>query len=646
MPSFAQPFWLIVGMLVCAAAILFISFSTARRRQKLAQFAAPQLLPILTANVSQARRRLKGALFVLGLACLFLALARPQWGNRWIDLRRKGIDILIGFDISKSMLAPDIKPSRLQRAKLAVRDFTARLASDRIGLLPFAGTSFLICPLTTDYDAFNASLDALDTNTIPKGGTNIGRAIQDAGRVLAGELNHKILILITDGEDLSQDALKAAAVAKQEKMVIYTVGVGTPQGELIPLPDAGGGAGNFVKDEQGEFVTSKLDEKTLAAIAETTGGIYVPLGSMGQGLDAVYEQKLALIPKEEQAKRKKKVPIERFQWPLAAAVLLFSLEFLLIGRRRKLRLPLIFTAGRRKKQQAAAVLLLSALCSTRAQADQGSDFYQAKQYDQAAQFYQDALAQDSHNPALHFNLGTALHQQGKYKEAEAEFSKALQTDDLDLQAKSYSNRGISQYQAGKVAEVTDLDLAIQQVRQAKQSVEAALKLKPENKKTGRNLETVKKKLAELEQRQEEQQEQQQSQDKENSEKQDNNEKQPQPKQEDEKQNSADKKQDSGSEQKQNEKKAEPQQDGSQEKQQPDAPAPGKEQKKTDEPAADKQQPENPPPQGDQNKEETRMIGKMTTEEAQSLLDSLKGEQGELNFIPQEAADGESVGRDW
>ncbi|WP_417909697.1 VWA domain-containing protein [Candidatus Electronema sp. PJ] len=653
MPSFVQPFWLLVGLLACCAAALFISFSTFRRRQKLAQFAAPQLLPILTANVSQARRRLKAALFVLGLACLFLALARPQWGNRWIEVRRKGIDILIGFDVSKSMLAPDIKPSRLQRAKLAVRDFTARLHGDRIGLLPFAGTSFLSCPLTTDYDAFNASLDALDTNTIPKGGTNIGRAIEDAGQVLAGELNYKILILITDGEDLSQDALKAAAVAKQEKMLIYTVGVGTPQGELIPLPDPGNGAEKFIKNEQGEFVTSKLDEKTLLALAETTGGMYVPLGSMGQGLDAIYERKLALIPKEEQAQRKKKVAVERFQWPLAAAVFLFSMEFLLIGRRRKLHLPFIFTAGRRKKQQTAAVLLLCALCSTLAQADQGSDLYQAKQYEQAAQFYQDALAKDRSNPTLHFNLGAALHKQGKYDEAVAEFNQALQTDDLTLQAKSYFNRGISHYQAGTAAEAAHLEQAIQQLRWAKHAFESVLKLKPKDNQARLNLETVKKKLAELEQKQKEQQEQQQAQNKENNEKQ----------KKDAKQDSEDKKQESGSEQKQNEPEKQPPQDkdngqkqedkgkqpenGSQEKQQENAaPAPDKEQKKADETAADKQQPETPPPQDKQDKEGAKMMGKMTKEEAQNLLDSLKNEQGELNFLPQEAADGESVGRDW
>lgn len=659
--SFVQTFWLIAGLLACCGAVVFITFSTARRRKKLTQFAAPHLLPQLTANVSQARRRLKNILFVLGLACLFLALAQPQWGSRLVDVRRKGIDILIGFDVSKSMLAQDVKPNRLQRAKLAVRDFAARLSGDRIGLLPFAGTSFLRYPLTTDYDAFNASLDDLDTDIILKGGTNISAAIQDAAKILSSESNYKILILITDGEDLSQDALKAAALAKKEKMVIYTVGVGTLQGELIPLP--GGGAGNFVKDERGEFVTSKLDEKALTAIAETTGGSYVPLGSMGQGLDTVYERKLALIPKEDQAQHKKKVPVERFQWPLGVALVLFSLEFLLIGRRRALHLPFVATAGRRKKQQAAAVLLLCVLCSGSARADEGGELFQARKYKEAAELYQNRLEQDSDNPSLHFNLGTALHKQGNYGKAAAEFSRALQTDDLVLQAKSYYNRGISQYVAGaETAEKAgNVEQAVEQLKQAKQSFEAALKLKPENKKAGRNLQTVEKKLAELKEKQKQQQEQKPQGEK-NSQKQDNK--------EEKQQSGADNKQESSSGQKQQEKQAGPQgqnaqekndtkkgesgqeQSGNQEKQrQKGVPDPSKEQKKAEDTAATPQkqagsanQTDKPP---QEQKEGTKMMmGKMTEEEARSLLDSLKGEQGELNFMPQEAADGEKVGRDW
>ncbi|MGX9728919.1 MAG: VWA domain-containing protein [Candidatus Electronema sp. VV] len=621
MPSFAQSFWLLAGLLVCGAAVLFLALRTRRRKQELAKFAAPHLLPLLTANVSQARRWLKNVLFVLGLACLCAALARPQWGSSWIELRRKGIDLLIAVDVSKSMLAPDMKPSRLERAKLAVRDFTAKLdGGDRIGLMPFAGTAFLRFPLTTDYDAFNTALDSLSTETVPNGGTSIGQVIEDAVRFLAGESNHKILILLTDGEDLDEDGegrlQQALSLAAREKMLIYTVGVGTPQGELIPLP-----TGGFVQDN-GVFVTSRLDEQTLTAVAEATGGSYTPLGSMGEGLDSVYERKLALLPKNEQAPRKKRLPVERFQWPLAAAALLFSADFLLIGRRQRLRLPLIFTAGRRKKKtpEATAALLLCLFAALPARADQGSDLYRSGRHAEAAAWYQQELAKNSGNPVLHFNLGASLHQQGRHDEAAAAFTKALRSDDVELQGKSYFNRGLSLHHAGaKEEQAGALPQAVERLKQAEQSFASAARLLPEavkKEKAARSQRIVKAKREQLEKRLQDQKQQ-----KPDSGKKEEKKQQEQP---------------SGGEERQ---QKEQNQDGRGDKNTPSS-GDGKEQNKPD-----KKQQEGPPPAGEQNSKEERIMGRMTQEEARILLDSLKGEQSELNFIPQEAAD--PTGRkDW
>ncbi len=654
MPSFAQPFWLLAGLLVCGAAVLFLALRTRRRKQELAKFAAPHLLPLLTANVSRTRRRLKNVLFVLGLACLFLALARPQWGSSWIELRRKGIDLLIAVDVSKSMLAPDMKPSRLERAKLAVRDFTAKLdGGDRIGLLPFAGASFLRFPLTTDYDAFNTALSALSIETIPNPGTKIGPAIEEAVQLLSGVANHKILILLTDGEDLNEDEKglrRALDLAAREKMLIYTVGVGTPQGELIPLP-----TGGFVQ-ENGVFVTSRLDEQTLTAVAEATGGSYTPLGSMGEGLDSVYERKLALLPKNEQAPRKKRLPIERFQWPLAAAALLFSADFLLIGRRRRLRLPLIFTAGRRRSKTSTAALLLCFAAALPARADQGRDLYQAGKYGEAAAWYQQELAKDISNPVLHFNLGASLHQQGQHTEAAEAFTKALRSDDVELQGKSYFNRGLSLHHAGaKEEQAGALPQAVERLKQAEQSFAAAASLLPEaakKEKAVRSQRIVKAKREQLEKRIQEQ-------------------KQQKPDSGGNKEKKKQQEQPSGGEERQ---QKEQNQDGSGDKKPPSS-GDGKEQqnkpdKKQQEgqlsaaPQSDaddkktasqggKEQPQAPselggaapPPAGEQNSKDERIMGRMTQEEARILLDSLKGEQGELNFIPQEAAD-PTGGKDW
>ncbi|MCI5150582.1 MAG: VWA domain-containing protein, partial [Candidatus Electrothrix sp. MAN1_4] len=487
----------------CLALLVFTFFTTRRRKNKLESFVAPKLLAGLTSNVSRSHRRVKNILCILGIAFLFLALARPQYGERWIEVRRKGIDILIGVDVSKSMLAQDIKPSRLERAKLAIRDFVVKLEGDRVGLLPFAGTAFLMCPLTTDYEAFNASLTTLDAESIPKGGTDLGLAIRQGGEVLSNETNHKILVLVTDGEDLSEDALRAAEKAKEQNMTVYTIGVGTPEGELIPASQ--GQKGRFIQDAQGKFITSKLDEQTLTALAETTGGLYVPLGNMGQGFDTIYEQKLALVPEEEHGQRRRKIPIERFPWPLGVAVLLLSVDFLITGRRssRSLSLPFVKTAGRRRKRVALTVFFigtisgLSNFITPQAQASQGEELFKAGDYAGAEAYYQQSLEKENTDPALYFNLGGSLYRQQKYDQAATAFTQALSTDDLSLQAQSYYNRGNSQFFLGMASAAEDKEETLKQWNAAKKSFEAALQLEPEDKAAAHNLEMVSKKLDQL-----------------------------------------------------------------------------------------------------------------------------------------------------
>ncbi|HEY2344099.1 MAG TPA: VWA domain-containing protein, partial [Chthoniobacteraceae bacterium] len=261
--QFAQPLWLIVGAVACALlAWQYRRFDRAQRAA-LAQFAGARLLDKLTSSVSPGRRRVKRALFTLGVGLLFVALARPQAGFEWQETHRKGLEILFAVDTSKSMLAEDVKPSRLARAKLAVTDLVAKLNGDGVGLLAFAGNGFLQCPVTLDYDAFQESLDALDTNTIPRGGTDIASAIREAEAVFqTRSAADKILVLITDGEDLGGEGIAAAEEAAKHGVKIFTVGVGSAAGELIPVPNENGGV-EFAKDENGQLVKSHLDEATL-----------------------------------------------------------------------------------------------------------------------------------------------------------------------------------------------------------------------------------------------------------------------------------------------------------------------------------------------------------------------------------------------
>jgi len=644
MLHFAQPLWLIAGLISSLGAAFFIRINIVRRKKELQQFASPHLLAGLTRNVSLSRRRLKNILLVLGLACLFIGLARPQYGNRWVEVKRKGIDILIGVDVSKSMLARDISPNRLERAKLAIKDFVTRLEGDRVGLLPFAGTAFLMCPLTTDYDAFNASLDVLDINTIPKGGTDIGVAIGQAGKVLANEANHKIFVLVTDGEDLGDIGLKAAQEAKNQKMTVYTIGVGTPEGELIPIP--GEISTTFVQDKDGNFVTSRLDEKSLAEIAGTTNGLHVPLGSMGQGFDTIYRQKLTLIPKGEHDQRKRKVPIERFPWPLGAAVLLLGSDFLITGRKSvwALRLPFIKTAGRRKKQQAAtlALVLIYVVCSSPVRASEGEEFFKAGEYDQASQFYQEALQKNPEDPVLHFNMGDSAYRKNEYGHAVAEFDEALKTEDLSLQAKSYYNRGNALYFLGAGTENTDPEHTIKLWQQALESYQAALSLQRDDKEAAHNRDVVQKKLEQLEEQEKKQEEEKNNQDKEDQQKQDNKdnkENEKQERQKDGKQSSED-----NAEQKEQQPAGD-----NQDQQNPEQNTNGH---KNDREKTKEQQQSTGDKSGQQAKEmskqdmERRQQGKMTREEAKNLLNSLKGEQGELNFIPQGTEPLSDGDRDW
>ena len=645
--QFAQPLWLIAGLIICLAVTLFIRVNIVRRTKELQQFASPHLLPALTRNVSRSRRRIKNILLVLGLACLFIALARPQYGNRWVEVKRKGIDILIGVDVSRSMLARDISPNRLERAKLAIKDFVARLEGDRVGLLPFAGTSFLMCPLTTDYDAFNASLDALDVNTIPRGGTDIGTALREANKALTNEANHKIFILVTDGEDLKDEGLKAAAEAKAEKMTVYTIGVGTPEGELIPLP--GDQSGKFYQDRDGNFITSRLDEKTLTKIAETTGGLYVPLGNMGQGFDTIYQQKLALVPKEEHGERKRQVPIERFPWPLGAAVLLLSADFLITGRKSRwaLRLPFIKTAGRRKRQQTAvlSVLLLCLAWAPPGQASEGEELFKAGNYEQAIKYYQQQLQKSPEDPILHFNLGDALYRNKKYEQAVAEFNSALQTEDLSLQARSYYNRGNGQYFMGAATEQTDPEHTIKLWQQALESYQAALALQPDDKEAAHNRKLVAEKLEQLKKQEQNKKKKEENQQKDNKGKQDDQKQQDkenkdQQQQKDGQQQSPD----PGQQDQQQQDGGDREQHNSQEDtngQDDDGNKGHKDQQQGDKEQKDRQNQEM-----SRRDMARRMQGKMTREEAENLLESLRGEQGELNFIPRGAGSADNDGRDW
>ncbi len=660
---FAQPFWLIVGIIVCTIAFVFLRISAARRRRVLTEFAAPETCDRLTINVSDTRRRIKNILVLAALASCFIALARPHYGEEWREVRQKGIDILIAVDTSRSMLTRDIQPNRLERAKLAIKDFVGRLEGDRVGLMPFAGSSFLMCPLTTDYGAFTASLDALGPDSIPFGGTDLAGVINAAGTLLSNEANHKILILVTDGEDLKGEALQAAKNAAEHNMTIYTIGVGTPEGELIP--DMKSGGKTYIKDASGNFVRSKLDAITLTKIAEITGGLYVPLGTMGQGFTTIYQEKLKLVPKEEHNERMQRHPIERFYWPLALAIVLLALDFLISGRKstRSFGIPLIKTAGRRLFNRGKLLIVFTVLLSGltgNANGSTGDDLYHEKNFDQAEKAYAKTLEKAPENAIVHFNLGDVQYKKKAYEKAISSYTKALQDDDLGLQAKSYYNRGNAGYQLGRTHLKTDPEQAMKLYRQAISDYEGSLALQPDDPDAVYNRDLVRQQLKELEKQQQKKKQQEQKNQQNNKNKKKKKDKKNQGK-EDKQKNGDEKKdnskqQNSGQENKPNQQKKDKGDQSQEQKNQAGGDQAAKDKKSAkDEKSSQKSsaadQQKNKPENGDQNGMSTgkkaehgkgmstedkqrRKQGKMTSQEAQSLLDALEDEEGRLDFIPQ------------
>ncbi|MBI5023962.1 MAG: VWA domain-containing protein [Candidatus Omnitrophica bacterium] len=329
-------FWVVMFLAI------FLFRMIDRRFRILQRFAAAQLLPEIIPGLSRERWRWKNILLVGVFVFSVLALARPQWGFEWQEVKRRGLDILMVVDTSKSMLTADVKPNRLERTKLAIKDLLKKLKGDRVGLIAFAGDAFMVCPLTVDYAGFMLSLNDLDVRTVGRGGTNLSRAIEEAIRDYGATRNeYKAVILVTDGDDLEGDALAAARKAKDKGIRIYSIGIGTPEGELIQFANERGET-EFLKDSAGNFVKSRLNENLLQQIALTTGGMYVRSGGVDFGLDFIYEHELTKLPigslreeKRDIEQKMKKHYHERFQIPLAVAVILLLIETCLPTRKTR-----------------------------------------------------------------------------------------------------------------------------------------------------------------------------------------------------------------------------------------------------------------------------------------------------------------------
>ena len=332
-PHFEAPRWLWLAVVAPALLAWLNHRAAARRKGQLAQIASPRFVGELTAAHSPARRRLKNSLLLLALAFAGIALARPQWGELKPSGQFLGEDVVFVMDCSYSMLSTDVRPSRLQRTKLAVADFVRAHGRGRVGLVAFAGSAFLQCPLTLDYDAFQDSLLALDARTIPIPGTDIGQALAEANQAMEKGSRRKLVVLLTDGEDLENGGLKTAQALATNGVVIFTVGIGTTSGGEIQMLNPAGQL-ELVHDAKGDVVRSRLDEKMLTAIAAATGGNYYPLGPLSEGLMNV-RTAVETLDRAPELQRLGNYGIDRYYWPVALLLALLAAEPLIGTRRNK-----------------------------------------------------------------------------------------------------------------------------------------------------------------------------------------------------------------------------------------------------------------------------------------------------------------------
>jgi Ca-activated chloride channel family protein len=326
-----ENFWLFLGLPILA---LFAVWAFSARQRLLCRFLSPSMVGRLTRDVSRSGQYWKYALTLAGMLFLIAALTGPQFGATLAMAKRRGVDVVIALDVSRSMSAQDIRPNRLERARFLINGLLDHLQGDRVGLVLFAGKAFVQCPLTLDYGAFRLLLSHVDSGSIPVQGTAIGEAISLALACFdAGDLQHKAIVLLTDGEDHVTDASKAAQEAAAQGARIFAVGMGTPDGQLIPVLDQRGGA-SFHKDRSGNYVKTRLDEKALTELALTTNGVYFRAGAGSAEIEGVYDQ-IANMEQKELGSQRLAHYEERYQIPLALALLLFALQALLSERRAR-----------------------------------------------------------------------------------------------------------------------------------------------------------------------------------------------------------------------------------------------------------------------------------------------------------------------
>ncbi|MEI7728689.1 MAG: VWA domain-containing protein [Verrucomicrobiota bacterium] len=424
-PHFGAPVWLWVALIAPLLLGLLQLYASRVRRRQLTRLAVPEALKVMLSSHSPARRCIKHGLQIMMVFVFGLALARPQWGEQTEQAESLGEDVVFLLDCSRSMLATDVSPNRLTRAKLAIQEFVQHFGRGRVSLVAFAGQAFLQCPLTFDYEEFRDALQAVDERTIPVPGTDIGRALNEGFSAVEKNGRRKILILVSDGEDLEKASVARAKELAAKNVIIFTVGVGTPTGSEIFVTSAAGGR-EILRNEQEQPVLSRLDEPTLRAIAEVTHGSYQPLGTLSDGLEHV---RLALEGAEGFARlvTTRREGVDHFHIPVGLLLILMIGESLL-GTRRREQKNVALQRHPAPGLQASIVIVFGCVLAAQG-AGKGTEL--------------------SRSPRTLFNCGTQSLREGRWREAEAAINAAVTSNDATVQPLALYNLGQVRFRAAQ-----------------------------------------------------------------------------------------------------------------------------------------------------------------------------------------------------
>ncbi|HTP79308.1 MAG TPA: VWA domain-containing protein [Bacteroidota bacterium] len=500
MLRFAHPefLWYLLAVPVLGVAFVFLN---RWKHRLLARFAGSVLAKDLTREWSGAKNGMKQTLILLSLSCLILAVANPQEGTRLEEIKRQGIDLFVALDVSLSMKAEDIKPSRLEKAKRDVSSLLSKLAGDRVGLVVFAGDAFVQFPLTSDYSAADLFISTVDVDAVPIPGTMIGSAIDLALKSFSKDLpTQKAIIVVSDGENTEGDVQSAVDDAKNAGVRVYTIGMGTPDGGPIPIYNDAGERVDFKHDRAGSIVVTKLDESALQQIASSTGGSYRRATSGGNEIDDVFKE-LESLQKTEFSSKQVSGYESRYQYPLVAAILFLMAESLIGERKGKIvaalkRFVPIFGS--------VAALLLALTVTADGQTvhsliKEGNRVYGKGRYDDAEVEYKKALEQNQKSPQAVFDLGNAQYKQQRFDEAIRQFqTSAAEGTSKEEKSAALYNIGNSLYRAGKYPDCI-------------QAYKQALRLNPDDEDARYNLEMAREKMKQQQQQKQQNKQNQQNQ---------------------------------------------------------------------------------------------------------------------------------------